>query len=292
MHTPSVMPRPSVLKIAAALCRMVKIEHSVFALPFAYLGAFVAAGGWPGWRVFLLLTLAMVAVRSFAMACNRLADLPFDRLNPRTAMRPLVTGAITPPQTRVFLAITAALFVLACALLNPLCLTLSPLALLLSAFYSYTKRFTWLCHYVLGLVIGLAPAAGWIAAQPSFSLPPALWSLGVAFWVAGFDLLYACQDESFDRAHGLHSLPVRVGVATTLALSTLSHVAAALFFLLAGWGAFLDWPYFAAWGVSTALLLWQHTLVSPTDLSRLTLAFFTCNGLISLALFTGAALAL
>lgn len=276
------------LATAVLLCRMVKIEHSVFALPFAYLGAFVAVGGWPGWRVFILLTLAMVAVRSFAMACNRLVDLPFDSANPRTAKRPLVTGEITPRQTKIFLACTGMVFMGACALLNPLCLLLTPVALGLSVFYSYTKRFTWLCHFVLGMVIGLAPVAGWIAAQPSFSLPPALWFFGVCFWVAGFDLLYACQDVEFDRSMGLYSFPATFGIPTTLAISTMSHVVAALFFLLAGWAAFLAWPYFAAWAVTSVLLVWEHSLVKADDLSRLTLAFFTLNGVISIALFAGA----
>lgn len=278
----------NILSAVVVLCRMVKIEHSVFALPFAYLGAFVAAGGWPGWQPFALLTIAMVAVRSFAMACNRLVDLPYDRENPRTKGRPLVTGEITPAQTRLFLLATALVFVAACAGLNRLCLLLAPVALALSVLYSYTKRFTWLCHFVLGLVIGLAPSAGWIAVQPSFSMPPALWSLGVLFWVAGFDLLYACQDVEFDRRMGLHSLPAALGIPVTLAVSTFSHVAAALFFLLAGWGAFLAWPYFAAWGLCTVLLLWEHTLVKADDLSRLTLAFFTLNGVIAIVLFAGA----
>ncbi|GAB7081976.1 putative 4-hydroxybenzoate polyprenyltransferase [Megalodesulfovibrio paquesii] len=271
---------------------MVKIEHSVFALPFAYLGAFVVAGGWPGWRPFLLLTVAMVAVRSFAMACNRLVDVRFDRENPRTQGRPLVTGEITPTQTRLFLLATALLFLAACAGLNPLCLALAPLALGLSVLYSYTKRFTWLCHFVLGVVIGLSPSAGWIAVAPTYSLPPALWSLGVLFWIAGFDLLYACQDVEFDRRMGLHSVPARFGLHTTLAISTFSHVVTAIFFLLAGWAAQLAWPYYAAWAVCSVLLLWEHTLVKADDLSRLTLAFFTLNGIISIALFAGALWAL
>ncbi|AGW13360.1 4-hydroxybenzoate octaprenyltransferase [Megalodesulfovibrio gigas] len=278
----------NILSAIAVLCRMVKIEHSVFALPFAYLGAFVAAGGWPGWQPFALLTIAMVAVRSFAMACNRLVDVRYDRENPRTKGRPLVTGEITPVQTQLFLLATALVFVAACAGLNRLCLVLSPAALALSVLYSYTKRFTWLCHFVLGLVIGLAPAAGWIAVQPDFAMPAALWSLGVLFWVAGFDLLYACQDVDFDRRMGLYSLPAAFGIPTTLAVSTFSHAVTAIFFLLAGWGAGLGWPYFAAWGLCSALLLWEHTLVKADDLSRLTLAFFTLNGVISIALFAGA----
>ncbi len=281
-----------ILATPAALCRMVKIEHSVFALPFAYLGAFISAGGWPGWRVFVLLTLAMVAVRSFAMAANRLIDLEIDRANPRTQTRPLVTGEITPGQTRWFMAATAVVFLGACAGLNWLCLTLAPLALLWSAVYSYTKRFTSLCHFVLGTVLGLAPVAGWIAAQPSFSITPALFFLGVTFWVAGFDILYSLQDEAFDRERGLHSLPAALGARGALAVAAFSHAVAALFFLLGGWAAWLGWPFYAAWALVAGTLAWEHRLIGPDDLSRLNMAFFTLNGAVSVALFVGALAAL
>ena len=182
-----------------ALARLVKIEHSVFALPFAYIGLFVAAGGWPGWRAFLLLSLAMVAMRSFAMAVNRLADLRYDRANPRTAGRELVTGEVTSLQAWVFTAGCAVVFVVACWGLNRLCLVLAPVVLVWGAFYSLTKRFTWLCHFVLGSVLGLAPVAGWLAVDPRFTLPAILFGCGVTFWTAGFDVLYACQDVDFDR---------------------------------------------------------------------------------------------
>ncbi len=274
------------------LARMVKIEHSVFALPFAYMGAFVAASGWPGWGVMVLLTVAMVAVRSFAMAFNRLSDLPFDRLNPRTADRPLVTGELTPGQTRIFLLVTALVFVLACAGLNRLCLVLSPMALAWAAFYSWTKRFTWLCHFVLGSVLGLAPVAGWIAYDPTFTLTAVLLLFGVTFWVAGFDILYACQDVAVDREHGLHSLPAAFGVPAALALSGFSHAVTAIFFLLAGWSAGLSLVYYPVWAVVSGVLFWEHTLISPEDLSRVNLAFFTLNGLVAVALFLGVLLAL
>jgi 4-hydroxybenzoate polyprenyltransferase len=272
------------------LARMVKIEHSIFALPFAYLGMVWAAGGWPGWRIFLALTLAMVAVRSFAMAVNRLADLPMDSRNPRTQMRPLVTGEIGVPETRVFIAVCALIFVGACWLLNPLCLALSPVALVWSALYSYTKRFTAVCHFFLGSVLGLAPLAGWLAVSPTVAMTPVLLGLGVTFWVAGFDILYASQDVEFDRSEGLHSLPARLGVGPALAVSTFSHVVTAIFFLLAGWAAGAGLVYTGVCLVVAAILLAEHRLISADDMSRVNRAFFTMNGFVAVFLFAGAVL--
>lgn len=267
--------------------RMVKIEHSIFALPFAYTGAFMAAAGWPGWRAFLLLTLAMVMIRSFAMAMNRLLDLCFDRQNPRTQDRPLVSGELSVPFALVFCLVTASIFVLACAGLNALSLMLAPLALAWSALYSLTKRFTWLCHYFLGSVLGLAPVAGWIAVDPQFTVPALLLFCGVMFWTAGFDVLYASQDMEFDRAQGLHSIPAKFGLETAFLLAAFSHVQAALFFLLAGFAASLGWLYMLAWVVVAAVLFWEHRLISPTDLRRLNLSFFTLNAAVSAFLFVG-----
>jgi 4-hydroxybenzoate polyprenyltransferase len=266
---------------------MVKIEHSIFALPFAYIGVFLAAGGWPGWRVFSLLTLAMVMVRSFAMAMNRLLDLRFDRQNPRTKERPLVTGELSVIFTILFCLVTALIFILACAGLNKLCLLLAGPALAWSAVYSLTKRFTWLCHFVLGSVLGLAPIAGWIAFDPQFALPAMLLFCGVLFWVAGFDILYAVQDVAFDRAQGLHSVPAKFGLETAFALSGFSHAQAALFFLLAGFALSLGWVYILAWAVVSVVLLVEHRLVSPADLSRLNVSFFTLNGAVAALLFVG-----
>jgi 4-hydroxybenzoate polyprenyltransferase len=269
---------------------MVKIEHSIFALPFAYLGMVWAAQGWPGWRVFLALTLAMVAVRSFAMAVNRLADLPIDSKNPRTQTRPLVTGEIGLFETRVFIAACALIFVGACWLLNPVCLALSPVALVWSGLYSYTKRFTPLCHFFLGSVLGLAPLAGWLAVSPAAEMTPVLLGLGVTFWVGGFDILYACQDVEFDRSEGLHSLPARLGVGPALAVSTFSHVVTAIFFLLAGWASGAGVIYAGVCLLVAAILLAEHRLISEEDMSRVNLAFFTMNGFVAVFLFSGAVL--
>jgi len=271
----------------AVFLRMVKIEHSIFALPFAYIGLFLAASGWPGWKHVLLLSLAMVAVRTWAMAVNRLVDLPFDRDNPRTQARPLVSGELGQGHAWALCLVTAGVFILACGGLNQLCLLLSPLALLWSALYSLSKRFTWLAHFWLGSVLGLAPLGGWLAQEPVFSLTPVLFALGVAFWVGGFDILYACQDVEFDRKQGLHSIPARFGLATGLNLATFAHVNASLFYLLAGWSAGLGPAYYPVWLLVSGLLLWQHRLVGPEDLSRINTAFFTFNGLIAVLLLAG-----
>lgn len=275
----------------AALARLVKIEHSVFALPFAYIGLFVAARGWPGWRAFVLLTVAMVAMRSFAMAINRLADMRYDRINPRTRTRELITGAVSVRGAWVFSAVCAVVFVAACGGLNRLCLVLAPVALCWGAFYSLTKRFTWLCHFALGSVLGLAPIAGWLAVQPQFTVAAILFGCGVTCWTAGFDILYACQDVAFDTEQRLWSMPARFGVGTALRLAAFSHADAAAFFLLAGYAAGLSWIYYLFWAVCSAVLLVEHRLIGENDLSRINVAFFTLNGIIAVLLGVGTLLA-
>ena len=272
-----------------AVCRMIKVEHAVFALPFALAGAVLAARGLPPLSALFWLIIAMTAVRSFAMTVNRVADLRFDRLNPRTQKRPLVTGEIRPLQAWAFILVCAVLFVFACAMLNALCLALSPLALLASGGYSLLKRFTWLCHFGLGCVHALAPLAGWLSVDPHFTLTPFIFSLGVLFWLAGFDILYACQDADFDRNHGLHSVPARFGIAKALVISSFCHVNTALFFLLAGAQAGLSPAWYLVLGLISAVLLWEHTLVKEDDLSRVNMAFFTLNGFIALLFLPGVA---
>ena len=272
--------------------RMVKIEHSIFALPFAYTGLFLAAGGWPGWGPFLVLTLAMVAVRSFAMAANRILDLEIDRKNPRTQDRPLVTGALSKRYALGFTGGCAVVFVAATALMNPLCLKLSVPALAWSGFYSLTKRFTWLCHFVLGSVLGLAPIAGWISFSPEFAWTWLLLAVAVTLWVAGFDILYATQDTGFDAAAGLSSIPVRFGLERALRLARNIHLAAAGLFFLAGITAGLRWPYLLVAAAVGGILWFEHRLISPQDLSRVNLAFFTVNGFVAILLFVGVLLGL
>lgn len=282
------------VKDTLAVCRMIKIEHSVFALPFAFTGAFMAMGpgpAWtpPSWRVLVPLTIAMVAVRSFAMGYNRLADLDIDSINPRTKGRPLVTGELSPTFTKRFLFVCALVFTAACAALNSTCLLLSPVALLWSAFYSHTKRFTPLCHYVLGSVLGLAPVAGWLAVSPQhLGYAAVLLFFAVSFWVAGFDILYACQDADFDRGQGLHSMPAHLGVPRALLASSLTHVGAAVLFPMAVQAGGLGILSLATTILVGGVLVWEHRLISAEDLSRVNVAFFTLNGVIAVFVFLGA----
>ncbi len=276
----------TIAKNFAVFCRMVKIEHSIFALPFAYAGAFLAARSMPDLKTLGLLTLAMVGIRSFAMAINRVVDLEYDRKNPRTAKWPLVTGEITPWQTWRFCGVMAAVFVLSCAAINPVCLALSPIALVLAILYSFTKRFTWACHFVLGSVIGLAPIAGWLSVSPAYALPPLLLGLGVLFWIAGFDALYSCQDKVFDESHGLHSLPVRFGLPGAMLLAAFCHVNTVLFLLLTGLACGLSWGWYAAILVAGGILWWEHRLLSPDNLEKIRFAF-ALNGPISILLLIG-----
>ncbi len=288
----------SLAKDTAAICRMVKIEHSVFALPFAFTGAFLAqktilppGGDWvaPSWRVLLPLTIAMVAVRSFAMAYNRLADLDIDSENPRTLSRPLVTGELSVAFTKRFLLMCALIFTSACAALNTTCLLLSPVALAWSAFYSHTKRFTQFCHYALGSVLGLAPVAGWLAVRPDhLGFPAVILFCAVALWVAGFDILYACQDAEFDRRMGLFSMPARQGVPMSLFTSSWTHASAAMLFPMAGYAGGLGILFVAVSLVVGGILVWEHKLIKADDLSRVNVAFFTLNGVIAVFVFLGA----
>ncbi len=292
---PPVATENPVMKAVAVigvLCRMVKIEHSVFALPFAFMGAFAAVNGLPSLRDLLLLTAAMVCIRSFAMTFNRIADARYDKLNPRTANRPLLTGEITFFQAWLFCAATAAGFVASAAAMNALCFALSPLVVLVAGFYSYTKRFTWLCHFVLGLMLSMAPMAGYLAVTAEFALPPMLLSAAVIFWTAGFDIFYACQDVDFDREHGLHSVPEHFGIPAALALAAFCHANTFIFLFLAGYGFGFGWPWYAALAIVAGLLFWESRLVKPGDLSRLNLAFFILNGVVAFVLFCGMAAAI
>ena len=272
----------------ADICRMIKIEHSVFALPYAWAGAFLAAGGLPSARSLIFLTIGMIAARSFAMAFNRLADLPFDRDNPRTQNRPLVTGAVSKGQTWAFCGLMALIFIAACACLNSLCLWLSIPALLFAAAYSLLKRFTALCHFWLGATLGLAPLAGWISVNPeSMTLAPVLLFLAVTFWVGAFDIYYAFQDLDFDLAFGLYSAPSVYGPETSLALAAFSHVMTSIFLLLTGFAAALSWPWYVLWLGISLLLLLEHRLMRPQDLRYVNTAFFTLNGIISPVVLLG-----
>jgi 4-hydroxybenzoate polyprenyltransferase len=265
---------------------MIKFPHTVFALPFALLAMAWAARGWPGWRVFLLILLAMAGARSAAMTFNRIADLRFDRENPRTARWPLVTGEVPLAFAWGFLVLCVGLFELAAYLLNPLCFALSPLALLFLLGYSLTKRFTVWCHLVLGVTDGISGPGAWLAVTGSLAGSAPAWWLGgaMAAWIAGFDLLYSLQDVAFDRAKGLKSFPARFGVRPALALSALLHLATVVLLAAAGWAAGAGLLYQGAVALTALVLVYEHALVRPGDLSRLNLAFFTVNGYIALGL--------
>lgn len=267
---------------------MIKFSHTVFALPFALLAMAWAAQGWPGWRVTGLILLAMVGARSAAMTFNRIADLKFDRENPRTLKWPLSSGQVSLPFAWGFLAVSIFLLLAAAWLLNPLCLMLSPVALLFLLGYSLTKRFTWSCHLILGFTDGLAPVGAWIAVTGEFAAPAWWLCAAVTTWVAGFDLLYSLQDREYDRAKGLHSFPARFGVTSTLWASGLLHLLTATCYAGAAW-SFGAGPIFCAGvALSGILLLAEHALVRPSDLSRINAAFFTVNGYLSVGLMLAA----
>jgi 4-hydroxybenzoate polyprenyltransferase len=265
--------------------RMIRFSHSVFALPFALSSAVIAAGTGISWRQVVWILVAMVGARSAAMGFNRLADQRLDARNPRTAGRELPRGVLSRGEVWVFVAASAATLVVAAAMLNPLCLVLSPVALLVVFGYSYTKRFTALSHVFLGLALAVAPMGAWLAVRGRFEAPPVVLGLAVLFWVAGFDTIYACQDEAFDRVEGLHSLPARLGTRRALVVARLFHVIAVALLAAVYVLAPLHPLYLAGVGVVAALLIYEHSLVRADDLSRIDAAFFTVNGWISLGYF-------
>lgn len=282
---------------------LVRFEHTIFALPFAYLGAFLASGGWPTLSDSIWITVAMVGARTAAMALNRLVDAAVDALNPRTAARHIPAGKIGRAEALGLAVASLAVLGVAAWQLNPLCLALFPVVVLVLVAYSYLKRFTWLCHFWLGFADGWAPFGGWIAVTGAFH-PLAVW-LGVivALWVGGFDVLYATQDIEFDRRYGVHSIPARFGLRAALRVARYMHLAVVGLALYVGYAAGfwpaanpLAWPpagwlYLGGWAVLAGLLHYEHSIISPADMSRLDAAFFNVNGYISVGyfLFTAAA---
>lgn len=264
---------------------MIKWEHSIFALPFALCGAVLAANGIPPWHTLAWIIVAMVAARSAAMAFNRLADVSIDAANPRTQARALPAGTLTPGFVTAFVVISSGIFVLAASQLNRLTLILSPVALAVLLLYSYTKRFTRWSHLVLGLALGIAPAAAWIAVRGSLDQRILLLTAAVTFWVAGFDVLYACQDYEFDRDSGLHSIPRYFGISGALWIARLFHLLmlALLIALIVAFG--MGTFAFIGLAAVVVLLLYEHSLVKHDDLSKLNAAFFTMNGVISVVFF-------
>jgi 4-hydroxybenzoate polyprenyltransferase len=290
--SPSPGSAPARLKI---VLQMIRFEHTLFALPFAFMGMLLAAGGWPPWPKVGWIAVAMVGARSAAMGWNRLVDRRIDAANPRTAGRALPAGLVTPGFVAGFVAASAALLVLAAWRLNPLALALAPVALAVLLLYSYTKRFTWASHLVLGLALAGAPLGAWIAVRGDAGAVPLLLGAAVLLWVAGFDILYALQDLEFDRRAGLFSVPARFGVRAALWTSALLH--AAMLGLLA-WLPRLYQPpglgaaYWVGWAGCLGLIAYQHAVVRPGDLSRLDAAFFQANGALSVWLFAATAVAI
>jgi 4-hydroxybenzoate polyprenyltransferase len=273
---------------------MIKIEHSVFALPFALVGALLAArsaGAWPSWAQLAWIVVAMVGARSAAMTMNRIADIEYDGRNPRTKNRALATGALSLGFAWGFTIVAAGVLVFAAWRLNRLALELSPVALAVLFLYSYTKRFTSWSHFVLGFCLGMSPAAAWIAIRGSLDWRMLILCSAVTLWVGGFDVLYACQDVEFDKSAGLYSIPKKFGIAGALMIARVMHVGVVALLTWLAWSFNLAWPAWAGIVVVAGLLAYEHSLVKPDDLSKMNAAFFTVNGYISLLflLFWGAA---
>ncbi|MCB9879679.1 MAG: UbiA family prenyltransferase [Planctomycetes bacterium] len=283
----------SVAARVRAYAGLVKLSHSVFALPFALLSLLVATDGAPSLRLLGLVVAAVVAARTGAMAFNRYADRQLDAENPRTKGREIPSGAVSPGAALGLALGAGAAFLAVCRLLGPLCLWLGVPTLLWLYGYSYAKRFSSLCHLWLGVALGISPLAAWVAADGEFG--PRLWAplllgVGVATWVAGFDVLYACQDDAFDRQRGLRSLPVRLGRRGAMMVARLLHVLALGCFAAFAWLAGLGGFYLGGVTLAGALLVWQHRLVRPDDLSRLDAAFFTANGTLAVVMFAAGCL--
>ncbi|MET7422387.1 menaquinone biosynthesis prenyltransferase MqnP [Dactylosporangium sp. NPDC005555] len=278
-----------------AFLRLVAIEHSVFALPFAYLSALTAMtihGGHVNWTDLLLVTIAMVGARTFAMAANRIIDRHIDARNPRTSQRELVTGAVSVRTAWTGAAVALVVFLGAAALLNWLCLALAPLAVVPLVLYPYGKRFTNWPHALLGLAQMVGPVGAWLAVTGDLHGSGPAWVLGAAvgLWIGGFDLIYACQDATVDREIGVHSVPSRYGIPFALHLSTAAHVVTFALFVWFGQLVGLGWLWWIGLAATAAAFIYEHAIVRPTDLSRVNRAFFTANGFVGIALFVFALL--
>jgi 4-hydroxybenzoate polyprenyltransferase len=280
------------LKKIGVLLEMVKFKLTVFAMPFALMGAFLAGRGAPDGMTFLWVVLAMVGARTCAMGFNRIVDRHFDGNNPRTAGRAIPAGEVRLQEAWAMVILAGLLFFFACYNLNALTLKLAPLALSLTLFYSLTKRFTSFCHLVLGVALAFSPLGGWVAVSGSLTGFPWALSAGVLFWVAGFDTVYACLDADFDRASGLHSLPSRLGRENAFRLAIGFHLLAFVLFTMTGVQARLNLCYYLGIVLTAAVLFYQHLVVNPRDLSRIQGSFFSLNGVISLTLFAATWLAL
>ncbi len=273
------------IKKIKILLDMIKFEHTIFALPFAFVGAFLAQKKVPDLATNFWILVAMAGGRTVAMAVNRIVDLHFDAKNPRTKDRPLVSGKVKKIEAWLMVIVAGFAFFIASYNLTPLAFKLSPFVLAILVFYSYTKRFTAFCHLFLGFAIGIAPTAGWIAVKNSIDLLPLILSLGVMFWIAGFDILYACQDVEFDKKEGLHSIPAAFGVKKAFLISGIFHAVAFFSFMATGIIAGLNWVYFLGMAAIFIFLVLQRRVITPEDLSKINIAFFRLNAAISITLF-------
>jgi 4-hydroxybenzoate polyprenyltransferase len=268
---------------------MIKFEHTIFALPFAFMGALLGSvivfNKLPSWEQIGWIVLAMIGARSAAMGLNRLIDRTFDRMNPRTSMRAIPSGLISYKEVNLFILISFIVLFVASSQLDPLAMKLLPIAVFFLVFYSYTKRFTWLCHLILGLTIGLAPLGGWVAVTGEITWISILFYLTIALWIAGFDIIYACQDVEFDQKAGLYSIPSVFGIAVALRVARLLHVMTCVGLILLFYWTELSWIYLIGVFATYLLLIYEHLLVKPNDLSKVNVAFFTMNGFISIILF-------
>ena len=275
----------TMFKKIAILLEMIKFKHTVFALPFALMGSFLAGRSVPDAVTIGWIIVAMAGARTSAMGFNRIVDRRFDLKNPRTANRAIPAGEVKLWEAWAMVLLSAGLFFFACYNLNELTLIISPFALALTFFYSLTKRFTWLCHIVLGAALAFSPLGGWVAVNGSLIGYPYVLSIGVLFWVAGFDTIYACLDAEFDRRAGLFSLPATLGSSGAFKLAVLLHIIAFILFTLTGYQMNLHFIYYSGVTITAGALFYQHLIVTPADLSRIKMSFFSMNGLISLTLF-------
>ncbi|UNC92800.1 UbiA-like polyprenyltransferase [Candidatus Contubernalis alkaliaceticus] len=264
---------------------LVMFRHTLFALPFGLMGAFLASGGWPPFTNLFWILVALVGARNAANALNRLIDWKIDAKNPRTASRHMPRGLVKPQEVLILSGVGLALMVLAVFRLNHLCVQLMPLAVIILVGYSYTKRFTWACHLVLGLAVGLAPLGAWIAITGQMALPPVILTLVVALWVAGFDIIYATQDISFDRKERIHSIPARFGLKNALYIARAFHLTTILLLLSVPLFLNLGFLYFMGILAAAGLLLYEHQIVSPDNLSRVKIASYHVNELIGVTVF-------
>ncbi|KGP82618.1 UbiA-like polyprenyltransferase [Paenibacillus sp. UMB7766-LJ446] len=269
---------------------MIKIEHTLFALPFAFMGAILGSmvvnDTFPTWMQIVWVLLAMIGARSAAFGLNRMIDQAIDKKNPRTAMRAIPAGLLKNGEVVIFIVLSFVLLFWASSNLNVLSMQLLPIAVFMLVLYSYTKRFTWLCHIVLGMTIGLAPLGGWVAVTGTMDWTAVVLYVTIVFWTAGFDIIYACQDLEFDQGEGLHSIPSRFGLNKSLQIAKVFHVITAVGFLALLLMTDLSWWYGAGMLITYGILFYEHYIVSPNDMSRVQTAFFTMNSVLSLVVFT------